>query len=76
MFVILKYCFIKGLKMNYNIIFFDVDGTLINYEDGCVEESTKQAIQLLQERGIHLEQLQEDLYRCVRRYKRWELKPL
>lgn len=40
--------------MNYNIIFFDVDGTLINYEDGCVEESTKQAIQLLQERGIHL----------------------
>ncbi|WP_249662427.1 HAD family hydrolase, partial [Lysinibacillus fusiformis] len=40
--------------MNYNIIFFDVVGTLINYEDGCVEERTKQAIQLLQERGIHL----------------------
>lgn len=42
------------LKMKYNIVFFDVDGTLINYEDGCVEESTKQAIQLLQEKGIHL----------------------
>ncbi len=36
--------------MKCNIVFFDVDGTLINYEDGCVEESTKQAIQLLQER--------------------------
>jgi len=42
------------LKMKCNIVFFDVDGTLINYEDGCVEESTKQAIQLLQEKGIHL----------------------
>ena len=40
--------------MKYNIVFFDVDGTLINYEDGCVEESTKQAIQLLQDKGIHL----------------------
>ncbi|WP_155593920.1 Cof-type HAD-IIB family hydrolase [Lysinibacillus cavernae] len=40
--------------MKYNIVFFDVDGTLINYEDGCVEESTKQAIQLLQKKGIHL----------------------
>lgn len=36
--------------MKYNIVFFDVDGTLINYEDGCVEASTKQAIQLLQEK--------------------------
>lgn len=40
--------------MNYKIVFFDVDGTLINYEDGCVEESTKQAIDLLKNKGIHL----------------------
>lgn len=40
--------------MNYEIVFFDVDGTLINYEDGCVEESTKQAIELLLDKGIHL----------------------
>jgi len=40
--------------MTYKIAFFDVDGTLINYEDGAMEESTRQAIQILQDKGIHL----------------------
>ncbi len=33
--------------MNCKIIFFDVDGTLINYEDGSIVKSTKTALQLL-----------------------------
>jgi Cof subfamily protein (haloacid dehalogenase superfamily) len=41
-------------EMTYKIVFFDVDGTLINYENGAVEESTRQAIHLLQDKGIHL----------------------
>lgn len=40
--------------MTFKIVFFDVDGTLVNYEDGAVEESTRQAIHLLQDKGIHL----------------------
>lgn len=40
--------------MNYKIVFFDVDGTLINYEDGCISTSTKNAIQTLKSKGIKL----------------------
>ncbi|MFJ8261036.1 Cof-type HAD-IIB family hydrolase [Rummeliibacillus sp. NPDC094406] len=40
--------------MNVKIIFFDVDGTLINYEDGCISSSTKKAIQMLKSNGIRL----------------------
>ena len=40
--------------MNVKIIFFDVDGTLINYEDGCISTSTKKAIQTLKNNGIRL----------------------
>ena len=40
--------------MNYKIVFFDVDGTLINYEDGSISTSTKSAIQILKSKGIRL----------------------
>ncbi|ATP41308.1 HAD family hydrolase [Solibacillus sp. R5-41] len=40
--------------MNYKIVFFDVDGTLINYEDGYISASTKNAIQILKNKGIKL----------------------
>ncbi|MFE3574524.1 Cof-type HAD-IIB family hydrolase [Lysinibacillus sp. NPDC059133] len=40
--------------MDYKIVFFDVDGTLINYEDGRIEESTRNAIQQLKNKGIHI----------------------
>lgn len=40
--------------MNYKIVFFDVDGTLINYEDGCIPTSTKNAIQTLKSKGVKL----------------------
>ncbi|MEK5330845.1 MULTISPECIES: Cof-type HAD-IIB family hydrolase [unclassified Lysinibacillus] len=40
--------------MDCKIIFFDVDGTLINYDDGCIESSTKNALQLLRNKGIRL----------------------
>lgn len=40
--------------MKYKIVFFDVDGTLINYEDGCISASSKNAIQTLKSKGIKL----------------------
>ncbi|MGE7843050.1 Cof-type HAD-IIB family hydrolase [Lysinibacillus sp. NPDC093712] len=40
--------------MDCKIIFFDVDGTLINYSDGCIERSTKNALQILRNKGIRL----------------------
>lgn len=40
--------------MNCKIIFFDVDGTLINYEDGSIVDSTKIALQILKSKGIRL----------------------
>ncbi|MFF2178377.1 Cof-type HAD-IIB family hydrolase [Lysinibacillus sp. NPDC058147] len=40
--------------MDYKIVFFDVDGTLVNYEDGRIEESTKIAIEQLKNKGIHI----------------------
>lgn len=38
--------------MDYKIIFFDVDGTLTNYEDGSIHPSTKKAIESLIRKGI------------------------
>ncbi len=40
--------------MDCKIIFFDVDGTLINYGDGCIESSTKNALQIVRNKGIRL----------------------
>ncbi|WP_431808681.1 Cof-type HAD-IIB family hydrolase [Lysinibacillus sphaericus] len=40
--------------MDCKIVFFDVDGTLINYEDGCIESSTKNALHTLKNKGIRL----------------------
>ncbi|KOS63167.1 Cof-type HAD-IIB family hydrolase [Lysinibacillus agricola] len=40
--------------MDYKIVFFDVDGTLVNYEDGRIEESTRTAIKQLKNKGIHI----------------------
>ncbi|MEQ6354801.1 Cof-type HAD-IIB family hydrolase [Lysinibacillus sp. M3] len=40
--------------MDYKIVFFDVDGTLVNYEDGRMQESTRNAIQQLKDKGIHI----------------------
>lgn len=40
--------------MDCKIVFLDVDGTLINYEDGCIEESTRKVIDELKQRGIRI----------------------
>lgn len=40
--------------MDYKIVFFDVDGTLVNYEDGRIEESTRNAIEQLKNKGVHI----------------------
>jgi len=40
--------------MDYKIVFFDVDGTLVNYEDGRMQESTRTAIQQLKNKGIQI----------------------
>ena len=40
--------------MDCKIVFFDVDGTLINYEDGCIESTTKNALHKLKNKGIRL----------------------
>ncbi len=40
--------------MDYKIVFFDVDGTLVNYEDGRIEESTRAATKQLKNKGIHI----------------------
>ncbi|MGE8034961.1 HAD family hydrolase [Lysinibacillus sp. KCTC 33748] len=40
--------------MDYKIVFFDVDGTLVNYEDGRMQERTRTAIQQLKDKGIHI----------------------
>ncbi|EON71282.1 Cof-type HAD-IIB family hydrolase [Lysinibacillus sphaericus] len=40
--------------MDCKIVFFDVDGTLINYEDGSIVKSTKTALQLLKNKGVRL----------------------
>ncbi|WP_274307270.1 Cof-type HAD-IIB family hydrolase [Solibacillus daqui] len=38
--------------MKYKIIFFDVDGTITNYKDGTIPESTKMAIRQLTTSGM------------------------
>lgn len=40
--------------MSYKIVFFDVDGTLIDYKTGIITESTKTAIQKLKNQGVHI----------------------
>ncbi|KMY33801.1 HAD family hydrolase [Lysinibacillus xylanilyticus] len=40
--------------MDYKIVFFDVDGTLVNYEDGRIVESAKNAIEQLKNKGMHI----------------------
>lgn len=38
--------------MNYKIVFFDVDGTITNHENGSILTSTKEAIKALRMKGI------------------------
>lgn len=38
----------------YKVVFFDVDGTLLSEIDRSMHESTKEAIQRLIDKGIHL----------------------
>lgn len=38
----------------YKVVFFDVDGTLLSEIDRSMHESTKEAIQRLIEKGIHV----------------------
>ncbi len=38
--------------MNYNIVFFDVDGTITHHVDGSISDSTRDAISRLKEKGL------------------------
>ncbi|SFL65679.1 Cof subfamily of IIB subfamily of haloacid dehalogenase superfamily/HAD-superfamily hydrolase, subfamily IIB [Paenibacillus sp. 1_12] len=40
--------------MEYKIVFFDVDGTITNHEDGSIPNSTKEAIQALKNKGLRV----------------------
>ena len=40
--------------MDYKIVFFDVDGTITNHEDGIISKNTKDAIKTLKNNGIRL----------------------
>lgn len=40
--------------MSYKIVFFDVDGTLIDYKTGIMSDSTKHVIQKLKSEGMHI----------------------
>ncbi|WP_075617927.1 Cof-type HAD-IIB family hydrolase [Paenisporosarcina indica] len=40
--------------MKYKIAFFDIDGTLKDYQDECISESTKTAITELKRKGIKM----------------------
>lgn len=40
--------------MGYKIIFFDVDGTITNFEDGSISNSTREAIKVLKSKGIQV----------------------
>jgi Cof subfamily protein (haloacid dehalogenase superfamily) len=44
--------FLEVDDMKKPIVFFDIDGTLLN-EDKVIPDSTKKAVRLLQEQGIH-----------------------
>src|SRR5690625_3738099 len=43
----------RGRPMNHNIIFFDIDGTLVD-EEKKISSSVKQAIKQLQSKGVHV----------------------
>jgi Cof subfamily protein (haloacid dehalogenase superfamily) len=38
--------------MNYKIVFLDVDGTITHHEDGSISQKTKEAINLLKNKGL------------------------
>ena len=38
----------------YKVVFFDVDGTLLSEIDRSMHESTKEAVQRLIDKGIHV----------------------
>ncbi|MCG7345860.1 Cof-type HAD-IIB family hydrolase [Sporosarcina sp. ACRSL] len=40
--------------MSYKIVFLDVDGTITNFEDGSISDSTKEAIQALHDKGLQV----------------------
>ncbi|TQR20600.1 Cof-type HAD-IIB family hydrolase [Psychrobacillus vulpis] len=40
--------------MDYKIVFFDVDGTITNHEDGSISKNTKEAIKVLKNNGIRV----------------------
>jgi Cof subfamily protein (haloacid dehalogenase superfamily) len=40
--------------MSYKIIFFDIDGTITNHEDGSIPHSTIEAIKTLKNKGIRV----------------------
>lgn len=40
--------------MKYKVVFFDIDGTLKDYQDACISDSTKTAIIELKRNGIKL----------------------
>ncbi len=40
--------------MQYKIVFFDIDGTLTNHEDGSISTSTKKVIRTLINNGIRV----------------------
>lgn len=45
-------CIERLFRMSYKIVFFDVDGTITNFEDGSISNSTKEAISALINIGI------------------------
>ncbi|MEC2074050.1 Cof-type HAD-IIB family hydrolase [Alkalihalophilus marmarensis] len=40
--------------MAYKIIFFDIDGTITNHEDGSISSKTKEAIKALKSKGLRV----------------------
>lgn len=40
--------------MDYKIVFFDVDGTITNHEDGSISDNTKEAIKALKNKGLRV----------------------
>ncbi|MGR5908076.1 HAD hydrolase family protein [Bacillus paranthracis] len=55
----------------YKVVFFDVDGTLLSEIDRSMHESTKEAIQRLIEKGIHVVVTTGDHIAYVRNLKSW-----
>jgi Cof subfamily protein (haloacid dehalogenase superfamily) len=40
--------------MEYKIVFFDIDGTITNHEDGSISSKTKEAIKALKHKGLKI----------------------